>query len=250
MLEFLSYTLSLSDVIVLISVAMLIGMAKTGVSGAGMIAVPVMAVAFGGKASTGIMLTILIFADVFGVWHYHRHANWEHLKRLLPFALFGVIVGTLVGNQIDDATFRITMAVIIFMSLGIMLWQESNTKPRVSTSFLFVSSIGIVGGFTTMVGNLAGPVMALYLLAMQFPKNQFIGTAAWFFLAINLLKVPFHVFAWQTITIDSALLTASLIPAVAVGAYLGIWVVNKINERWYRWFVILTTALAAVAMIF
>lgn len=250
MIEFFSYSLSLSDLVALVAVAILIGMAKTGVSGAGMIAVPIMAIAFGGKASTGILLTILIFADLFAVWHYHRHANWSHLKRLLPFALVGVVIGTVIGGEIDEATFRLTMAVIIFISLGIMLWQERNPNPKISTSFWFIASIGILGGITTMVGNLAGPVMALYLLAMRFPKQQFIGTAAWFFLLINLLKIPFHVFAWQTISVDSTVLTASLIPAIAVGAYLGIWITNKINESAYRWLVILTTALAAVAMIF
>jgi len=100
-----------------------------------------------------------------------------------------------------------------------------------------------------MVGNLAGPVMALYLLAMRFPKNQFIGTAAWFFLVINLIKVPFHVFAWNTITINSFMLTAMLIPAVGAGAYIGIWVVGKINEKLYRWFIIFMTAVAALAML-
>jgi len=249
MLELFSYSLSAQQTAILILVAILIGMAKTGISGAGMIAVPLIAIGFGGKASTGMLLTILIFADFFGVWHFHRHANWQHLRRLLPFAVIGVILGTIIGNAISDELFKIIMAIIIFASLAIMLWQERNTNPFVPTSNWFVSTIGILGGFTTMVGNLAGPVMALYLLAMRFPKNQFIGTAAWFFLVINLIKVPFHVFAWNTITINSFMLTAMLIPAVGAGAYIGIWVVGKINEKLYRWFIIFMTAVAALAML-
>ena len=47
--------------------AVLVGMAKTGVHGAGMMAVPVLAVVFGGQRSSGLMLPILVLADVIGV---------------------------------------------------------------------------------------------------------------------------------------------------------------------------------------
>ncbi|MBT8114899.1 MAG: sulfite exporter TauE/SafE family protein [Arenicella sp.] len=249
MLELFSYSLSVTDLVILVVVAVLIGMGKTGVAGAGMIAVPLLAIVFGGKASTGLLLPILIFADFFGVYHYHQHANWQHLRRLLPFALIGVVIGTLTGNIIDDQAFRLIMVGIIFVSLAIMIWQQHQRQPTIPTSPLFGYSIGIIGGFATMVGNLAGPIMILYLLAMQFPKNQFIGTAAWFFLVINVLKIPFHVFAWQTITVNSFLLDAILIPAIAAGAYLGIAIVKNIPENVYRWFVIVMTLIAALAMV-
>jgi len=91
--------------------------------------------------------------------------------------------------------------------------------------------------------------MALYLLSMRLPKNEFIGTAAWFFMIVNLFKIPFHVFAWETITLDSFLLDLTSIPAVALGAFVGITIVKKIPEQYYRWFIIATTALAALMMV-
>lgn len=250
MFELFSYSLSAADIFLLLSVAMLVGMAKTGVHGTGMIAVPLMAIAFGGKESTGLLLTILLFADVFAVKYYHRHASWHHLIRLLPFALVGVLVGTVVGQAIDDTWFRVIMAVIIFVSLGVMVWQEQQSESAIPTSTWFVASIGILGGFTTMVGNLAGPVMALYLLAMRFPKNQFIGTAAWFFFCINLFKVPFHIWVWETISWNSFALTTTLIPAIALGAFTGVWLIQKINEVIFRRFIIAMTGVAAIAMLF
>jgi uncharacterized membrane protein YfcA len=250
MFELFGFTLTAIDLILLLGSATLVGMAKTGVPGAGMVAVPLLAIAFGGKESTGLLLTMLIFADVFGVSYYHRHANWQHLIRLLPFALFGVIIGTIFGHLIDDEAFRLTMAVIIFFSLAQMIWQERQEQVSLLESGWFVAIIGILGGFTTMVGNLAGPVMSLYLLAMRFPKNEFIGTAAWFFLCINLFKVPFHIWVWNTVSWQSTALTATLIPLIAVGAAIGIWLVGKINEHWFRRFVIAMTAVAAAAMLF
>ena len=206
MLEILGFELSLYNLLGLAIVAMLVGMAKTGLSGAGMIAVPLLALMFGGKASTGLLLPFLIIADVFAVKHYHSDANWKHLRRLLPFAVVGVVLGTLLGNYIDNATFTVVMGGIVVACLGLMVWQERQENLAVPSSNWFVVTIGVLGGITTMVGNLAGPVMALYLLAMRFPKKEFIGTAAWFFMAINLIKVPFHVFVWETVSFESVML--------------------------------------------
>ena len=248
MLELFSYNLSYIEFASLVLAAALIGMAKTGVAGAGMIAVPVLAIIFGGKDSTGLLLPILIFADFFGVYYYRQHANWQHLRHLLPFAVLGVIIGTIAGNYIDDAMFRNIMAAIIFLSLAIMIWQQQSKAPIIPHSIYLVSGIGILGGFASMVGNLAGPVMALYLLTMQFNKNQFIGTAAWFFLCINVIKIPFHVFVWKTITLNSFLLDLTVIPAIACGAYTGIYLIKRVPEDLFRWFIIFMTAVAVVAM--
>ncbi len=248
-IELFSYSLSVQDLIILTSVAVMLGMAKVGIAGTGMIAVPLMALAFGGKESTGLLLTILIFADVMGVLYFHQHASWHHLRRLLPFAMIGIVVGTVTGNHIDDLMFRFLMAIIIFASLPLMIWQQREQAQQVPDAKWFVYSVGILGGFTTMVGNLAGPVMAMYLLSMRFPKNQFIGTAAWFFFIINLAKVPFHVVAWGTITWNSVMLTAVFIPAVILGAWIGLKIINLINEYVFRWLVIIMTAVAALAMV-
>lgn len=256
MIEIFTYSLTTIDLLMISTVALLIGMAKTGIAGTGMIAVPILAIVFGGKESTGIMLPLLITADIFAVWYYHKHANWQHLRRLLPFAVIGILIGTLVGEVINDAVFRQFMASIIVLSLWLMIWQERQNKTgiesktlRIFNSPLGVSSMGISGGITTMVGNLAGPIMALYLLAMRLPKNAFIGTAAWFFMTVNLIKVPFHVMVWETITLNSVLLTLLFTPAVAMGAWLGVKLVALFPERIFRNFVIGMTAMAALAML-
>ena len=96
-----------------------------------------------------------------------------------------------------------------------------------------------------MIGNAAGPVMSLYLLSMRLPKNNYIGTGAWFFCIINLSKVPFHVFSWETINLHSFILDGMMIPAIAAGAFLGIYLVRLFPEKVYRVFIILTTVLSA-----
>lgn len=250
MIELFSYSLSYSAVVLLLSTGLLVGMAKTGVHGAGMAAVPLLALVFGGKLSSGILLPILCIADVFAVCYYHRHADWKHLIKLFPPAALGVVLGTLVGGYINDGTFRALMGIIVLASVVIMIWRETSSNQQIPSGRWFAVLLGTLGGFTTMVGNLAGAVMALYLLTMRLPKNAYIGTTAWFFMIINWFKIPFHVFAWETITWDSFLLDLCTIPAVALGAVLGVTIVKHIPELYYRWFIIGTTAVAGLMMVF
>lgn len=101
-----------------------------------------------------------------------------------------------------------------------------------------------------MIGNAAGPVMSIYFLSMMLPKNSFIGTGAWFFLIINLFKIPFHITIWKTIDLNSFTLDLAMFPAIMIGAFLGIKVVKIIPEKPYRIFIIVTTALAALKLFF
>src|SRR5882757_9802906 len=230
--------LSPESISIILSVALLLGMAKTGVHGAGMLSVPLLAIAFGGKASSGLMLPMLLVADVFGVWYYHRHASFKHLKILFPWAAVGIIAGSVAGNFISEEVFRIIMATTIFSSLVVMIWMELEGREKIPDNIFLGIGAGFLGGFTSMIGNLAGTVMAVYFLSMRLPKNNFIGTAAWFFLVINWFKVPFHVWVWHTINADSWLLALTLTPIILAGAYLGILLVRKMNDRTYRWFIV------------
>ena len=249
MISLFSFHLSYTSLALILVVALFIGMAKSGVHGAGMMSIPILANVFGGQLSSGVMLPILVLADVLGVWYYHRHASWEHLKILFPWAALGVIIGTITGSYINDSIFKFIMAATILISVVIMVWLESH-KEEVPHKKWFGVATGVAGGFTSMVGNLANSVMAVYLLSIRLPKNSFIGTAAWFFLVVNWFKVPFHVFVWQTITINTVLLSLITLPAILLGAYLGIVIVKKLSEKIYRWFIIAMTLVAAVFMLF
>lgn len=249
MLNLFSFHLTYLEIGILLSVAILTGMSKTGVQGAGMLSVPMLAVVFGGQLSSGVILPMLVIADVFGVWYYHRHASWHHLKILFPWAALGVVAGTVLGKFIDDSIFKLIMASTIMVSVVIMIWLERTNPDKVPKHKSFAIATGVAGGFTSMVGNLAGSVMSVYLLAVRLPKNVYIGTTAWFFLVVNWFKVPFHVFAWHTITWNTVLLDLLTLPVILLGAWLGILIVRQLTDKMYRWFIIIMTVIAAVGML-
>ena len=216
-----------------------IGMAKTGLGGLGMVVVPVMANIFGAKSSTGILLILLILADFFGVRYYHMHADIRQLVKLIPSTIFGILTGVLIGDILSDVDFQFLLGAVIISGALIMV-----IKVDIKENKLFSIAVGFLGGFITMIGNAAGPIMSIYFLSMGFDKNKFIGTAAWFFLFVNLLKVPMHVFIWKTIDLNILLFDLSLFPFILVGAVTGVWIVKKIPERPYKIFVIVSVILS------
>lgn len=245
-----TYELTWLGLSAILFVGLLVGMAKTGVHGAGMVAVPMLAVAYGGQSSSGLLLPMLCLADIFGVIYYHRHASWNYLKKLFPWAAVGVVLGSVTGTIMEsDAVFKIIMAGIIIVSVVIMIWLERGNRDDIPDYPWFAVLMGIAGGFTSMFGNLAGSVMAVYLLSMRLPKNVYIGTTAWFFMVVNWFKIPFHIFSWHTISFNSFMLDLVTLPAIAIGAVLGIAIVKRIPEKIYRWFIISMTLVAAVFML-
>jgi uncharacterized protein len=243
--------LSSTHWIILIIAALFTGMAKTGIYGLGTLVAPVLASVFGGKVSSGLLLPMLSMADIIAVLWYNRHASWPHLWKLFPFAAAGVIIGIFVGEVINDRTFKIIMAVFILGGIPIMVWRERMKNARPLAGNWWTGSLfGIAGGFSTMIGNAAGPIMSLYLLAMKLPKNVLIGTGAWFFLVINLFKMPFHVFVWKTITLQSFTLNLMMLPVILLGGFLGIRLVRIIPEKPFRWLVIIMTTIASFRLIF
>lgn len=249
MFEFADFSLSYLQLLLLACVAVLSGMGKAGLYGAGLISVSLMAFAFGAKDSTGILLILLILADIFAVIIYRRDANWGFLRQLLPAACIGIVLATFFGTSIDDRTFQRAMAIVIVVCIVMMVLQEFRRSEFLPSWPGFASSIGVMGGFTSMVGNLGAPVLALYFLAMRVPKREFLGTAAWFFLSVNIIKVPFHVYAWKTIDLNTLLLCLIFVPLIGLGVRLATWVIAYINEVFFRRFVIIMTFISAVLLL-
>lgn len=215
--------------------AFIIGMSKTGIQGLSLISVPLMALAFGAKPSTGLILPILCAADLIAVLYYRRKAEWKYVFKLLPAALAGFVVALFVDKIVPPTEFKHLMGGCLAAIMLVMLWTDRKGKENsLSSHWWFGPLFGLMGGFTTMIGNAAGPVMAIYLLSIRMPKYSFVGTNAWFFLVINYLKIPVQILAWDNITIRSMMLDAYTIPFVLLGGVAGILLVKRLPEKGFR----------------
>lgn len=237
---------SLTDWILLSFAALFIGLSKAGLKGIDMLNVTIMAIVLGSKASTGMVLPLLCAGDIMAVIYYHRHAQWAHFWKLIPWMAIGIMVGVFVGKDMNEVYFRKIMAVIIILTVVIMLYMEIRKTMVVPSNIWFVSGMGLISGFTTMLGNLAGAFSNIYFLAMRLTKNDFIGTAAWVFLAINLFKLPFQIFFWKNINASTLSAGVVLLPALVLGFWAGVKIVSVIKDDSYRKIIIVLTFIGAM----
>jgi uncharacterized protein len=248
-MEFLA-SYSYLDLALIALSAFIIGLSKAGLKGIDMLNVTIMAIVFGGKASTGIVLPLLCAADIMAVIYYHRHAQWPHFWKIIPWMFVGILIGVYVGKDMNEALFRRIMATIIVCTVVIILAMEWRKSVKIPGNKLFVITMGLASGFTTMLGNLAGAFSNVYFLAMRLPKNDFIGTAAWVFLVVNYFKLPFQIVYWKNITTSSLLTDLVLLPFLAIGFWAGIKIVAMIKDDSYRKVVIALTFIGAIFIFF
>ncbi|MET8658324.1 sulfite exporter TauE/SafE family protein [Streptomyces griseus] len=273
-------SISLWQLVALAAASTLVGFSKTAVSGANTISLAVFAAVLPARESTGVLLPILIVGDLLAVTVYRRHAHWPTLLRLFPAVAVGVVAGTLFLLWADDAAVRTSIGAILLFMTGVTLWRrrlaekesgpearkesgsegekesgpEAGTGPAAGdegapgTGRAAARGYGVLGGFTTMVANAGGPVMSLYLLSAGFRKLGFLGTSAWFFLILNVSKVPFSV-GLGLIDARSLLLDACLLLFVLPGAYLGRVCVDRINQRVFDRIVIGATVIGGLQLL-
>ena len=235
---------------VLLLSALCTGMSKTGVQGLMLLMVPFMAMTFGAKASTGVILPMLCMADVMAVAYYRRTAEWRTVLRLLPTAVLGFFLAIAVDSIIPAPEFKKLMGWTLALALAVMFWSEWHGREnRWAKRWWYSATFGLLGGFTTMIGNAAGPVMAVYLLSMRKDKMSYVGINAWFFLVVNLLKVPLQVFFWHNISWDTLALDALTLPVILLGAVIGVRIVRRLPEEAFRRFIQAVTVLAVALML-
>ncbi|GHI03254.1 UPF0721 transmembrane protein [Streptomyces cellostaticus] len=235
--------------------ALLVGFSKTAVSGANTVSLAIFAAVLPARASTGVLLPVLIAGDVLAVLTYRRHAHWPTLWRLFPAVAAGVVVGTLFLMWADDGVVRTSIGAILLLMAGVTLWRrrrtEAGDEPDAVTTRagrMKARSYGVLGGFTTMVANAGGPVMSMYLLSAGFRKLGFLGTSAFFFLIVNVSKLPFSA-GLGLIDRRSLLLDAALAVFVVPGALFGKWAVNRINQRLFEQLVIAATIVGGAQLL-
>jgi uncharacterized membrane protein YfcA len=263
-------SISLWGFVALAAAATLVGFSKTAVSGANTVSLAVFASVLPARESTGVLLPVLIFGDVLAVLTYRRHAHWPTLWRLFPAVAVGVVAGTLYLEWAGNAAVRSSIGAILLLMAAITMWRRRVEETRKSGTGaaaardgaepaatsgpgrfggrLKARSYGVMGGFTTMVANAGGPVMSLYLLSAGFRKLGFLGTAAWFFLIVNVFKVPFSA-RLHLIDQRSLLLDAALVVFVVPGAVIGKACATRINQLLFERLVIAATVVGGVQLL-
>jgi uncharacterized membrane protein YfcA len=231
--------------------AFLMGLSKTGITGLGILTIALYAIALPARESTGALLPLMVCADAFGVAYFRKHAEWTHLWKLFPWVLIGIVIGCFALGRFTNAQAQRTIGGILLAMVGLQFWrrrQPGGVPSHLPHSGWFVALTGVAAGFATMTANAAGPIMIVYLLAVGLPKLAFVGTSAWFFLIVNLTKIPFSLHL-GLITADSLLMDAALLAPLLPGVLLGPIVLKRINQAAFELMVLVFTLVAAIRLL-
>ncbi len=271
-------TLTAITWILLMVVASLCGIAKTALPGAATIAVALCTAVMPAKESTGAILLMLMTGDLLAVWSYRRDADFRMLRRLVPAVLTGVGAGALFLHLASNDSTRRLIGVILLLLVAITLTQRRSTSRRApdgasaaqapsppaptletqeTTTTLATPTTsgrlarlvyGSLAGFTTMVANAGGPVTSMYFLACRYPVKAFLGTTAWFFFLVNLVKLPFSISAGLVNTTTMSL-TAICAPVVIVSALAGRRLAEHMDQRVFEPVIVALTIISALPLL-
>ncbi len=242
--------LQLWEISVLFLAAAGIGVSKSGFAGVSLIHVLLFAMVFGAKQSTGVLLPMLVVGDLMAIYFFGRKVEWKQVLRLLPPAMVGVMVGALVMDRLDETIFKPTVGTIILALTVIQvlrIWRPQLWE-KVPHSLGFAWTLGFLVGMTTMLANAAGPIVALYMLAVSLPKLELVACSAWFFLVINLFKMPFS-YGLGLIHAKSLVLDLILSPGILLGMLFGRWLIERVPQRTFDGLLLAFTAFVALRMV-
>lgn len=249
-------TLSPEVVFILVICALLCGLAKTALPGLACIPVAILAAVMPTRTSTALMLLMLLTGDLLAVWTYRKDVDWKVLRALFPPVVIGVLIGAAflatVSNQVMKVSIGIIILILTAITLGLIWYARRSGRDlatSMSTSLPARLFYGSLSGFTTMAANSGGPVVSLYFLASRFEVRRFLGTQAWFFFIINLIKLPFSA-GIGLITRELLLLSACLAPLVLGAALLGRHWIGRIDNKIFDPIVTILTVLSALLLLF
>lgn len=236
--------------------ALLVGLAKGGLVGVGNLTIIIFALVFEAKASVGLLLPVLISADLVAITVYRRHANWGYVFGLLPWMVGGIIIGYFLFGILSDLVVQRFIGGIVLSMTLIQAYRTLSKEynwgdfaERMPHSIWFRSTLGLLGGFATMVANAAGPVGQLYFISVGLPKMAFIGTIAWSFFLVNVIKVPLQAHL-GIINLESLQISLTLAPVAMLGAWVAPRVVQFIPQRIFTFAVWFFIVIAGLKLLF
>src|SRR5690606_17079718 len=171
------------------------------------------------------------------------------------YAFFGLFAGLIIGDYIDDKTFKIIMGSCILVSVLLMIWvttrtqkQDSQQKP-ITESWWYSPFFGFLVGFSTMIGNAAGPALTIYLVSKKLDKVSLVASSAWFIMILNFSKIPLQLFVWKNLSWEGFILNSLALPFILLGAYIGIKLIKNIPEKEFKVIILGLVIIASIMLI-
>lgn len=229
--------------------AFCIGLTRGGLKGLGPLFILLMALSFGARESSGIIVPLLLVGDMLALVAYRKHIVTAIVKQFLPTVLVGLLLGVWVGKDLPEGYFQQLLAGLIVIGMLVMWVWEVRFRGHVKPASWSHWPLGIGAGFYAMIGNFGGAFATIYFLLTGASKKEMIGSATFIFFLLNVVKLPFHIYVWETLSTETLYTDLPLIPAVVLGFFAGLWAVNRIGEKGYRWYLYAVNIAGAIFLL-
>jgi uncharacterized protein len=232
-------------------VAFFVGLSKGGLGGTlGSLATPMMALVMPADQVIGLILPVLMLADLFAVLLHWGRWNTRFIILLLPGAIAGVTIGTLFITNAPTAYLRVGMGIIIIIFTLYRLLEAYIRRPVAYVSKNWHgAAAGVIAGIGSSLAHIGGPPVSIYLLMQNITPQVFIGTSAIFFLILNWIKVPYYMYA-DLFNIPLLVSVLWLMPLVPLGTWVGRWAADRINHRTFEKVILVLLAITGLMLIF
>lgn len=231
--------------------AFVVGFGKAGfASGISLLQAPLIAYAVPARTAIGLVLPLLIFADLLAMGAFWKQWDFSRVRWPLAGCVPGIALGMFFVNIVSDALLRQALGVLALVLTGLLIvrdvWYPSRTY---NPAWWHGALVGAFAGFCSTVAHAAGPIMALFLIAQKIDKRTFVASAAMFFFILNWLKLPPYV---ATGVVDLEVLKAAvkLAPMVPLGIGVG-WLLNRaIPQKYFVYIVYVLLIIAGLDLTF
>ena len=231
---------------------LIFGISKGGFGGGlGVLAIPLMALVVSPIQAAAILLPILCLMDLFSLWAYRGKWVSSELRILIPASLLGIIVGTLLFEYMSPAIIRLLLGMVA-ITFTLQYWFEKAFRQEAELTN-YSQAVGIVAagtaGFTSFIAHAGGPPLNMYLLRRGLDRTRFVGTSVVFFAVVNYVKLAPYAWLGQfdTSNLTTALLLSPLAP-IGIGA--GVWLHNRVSDRFFFRFVYVFLFVVGVKLIY
>ncbi len=218
-----------------IPAVILVGLAKGGFAGVGVLAMPLLALVMSPIRAASIMLPLLIVQDAISVWFYRHTFDRRNLAIMVPGAAIGIALGYVFASYVSDAAIELAVGAIAvaFAARHLLHLRKTDIAPTRGHPVLGVFWGG-VAGFVSMIANAGAPPFQVYVLPQRLARDVFVGTGVFFFAAVNWIKTPAF-FALGLFTRENLATSLVLLPLAAFATWLGVWLVRRVSvERFYK----------------
>ena len=246
------FELTLTQLIILAVYSFSMGLERSGIRSVNMITVPTVFASLGPVAALGYTQPIVVISNFFSVTRYWRVVDWHIIGRTWGGIPTGILAGFAIGSNISTHTFKIAVGIILIVSLSFAFINDiqkrklNNHALSVVLGLLFAALTGL----SSTLGAAGGPVILSYMLLLNLPKEQLIGTSAFFCFLVDIMKLPLYILIWHNITAITSVTSLLMSPLIVLGFILGLFFVRKFTNQSYRKFILAISFVSAIRLFF